>query len=153
MLRWSILRAHPGDAGARPFLIVCDGQRTPQTVLSALRAHGFQPLPVEALPMAPIPGRPVRHELSEGWLRLHLWRLTSYRRIVYLDSDVVVLGSLEQLFELPPSVHLAAAALGPEELQKITTNICVYIYIYRERDIDIFVCLFIYICYYNIDVS
>ena len=34
------------------------------------------------------------------WLKLHLWRLTQYRRVVYLDADTFVRHNMDELFYL-----------------------------------------------------
>jgi glycogenin glucosyltransferase len=34
-----------------------------------------------------------------SWAKLHLWDRTEYRKIVYLDTDLVILGNLDELFE------------------------------------------------------
>ncbi|CAJ1340358.1 unnamed protein product [Effrenium voratum] len=46
-------------------------------------------------------------ELS-WWLKIKLWSLTQYRRIVYLDADTLVHRPIEELFALPDEVALAA---------------------------------------------
>ncbi|KDN46789.1 glycosyltransferase family 8 protein [Tilletiaria anomala UBC 951] len=44
-------------------------------------------------------GRPDLGESRGSALtKLHLWRLTAYRRVVYLDADMLVLGNLSALF-------------------------------------------------------
>ena len=48
-------------------------------------------------------------ELS-WWLKIKLWSLTDYRRIVYLDADTLAHRPLDELFALPDSVALAAPA-------------------------------------------
>ena len=50
-----------------------------------------------------------REELS-WWLKIKLWSLTDYRRIVYLDADTLAHRPLDELFALPDSVALAAPA-------------------------------------------
>jgi len=126
VLRWSIARSASGlsnEARSRPFLVICDRGRTPPALLRTLGRHGLIPTAVNELHSPPLPGPSQRADLSLGWLRLHLWRMTEYERIVYIDADCVVVGSLEPLFALPPSVHLAAAALGPERLQNLNVGV------------------------------
>ncbi|CAE7243725.1 GNT1-A [Symbiodinium natans] len=48
-------------------------------------------------------------ELS-WWLKIKLWSLTQYRRIVYLDADTLVTGPIDELFALPDEVAFAAPA-------------------------------------------
>ncbi|EKX41825.1 hypothetical protein GUITHDRAFT_112244 [Guillardia theta CCMP2712] len=35
------------------------------------------------------------------WMKLHLWELTEYRKMVYLDADMVVRRNIDHLFEHP----------------------------------------------------
>eukprot|EP00439_Symbiodinium_sp_Y106_P029899 s1511_g3.t1 len=114
VMTWSLRRFHGvegKDGQSRqllPLLVLCQAEMQHQT-RPLLEERGLIPFPVAALPAAPLPGD--RH-LAAAWRRLHLWRLTSYRRIVYLDTDTLVTGSLWHLFQLPGSVHLAASGFG-----------------------------------------
>jgi len=56
------------------------------------------------------------HQAPGGWRRLHLWRLVEFRRILYLDTDILVTGSLWHLLQLP-AVHFAASGLGLDHQQ------------------------------------
>lgn len=40
-------------------------------------------------------------------LKFYLWTLVEYKRLVYLDADMLVLSSIEELFDVPPSVTLS----------------------------------------------
>lgn len=44
--------------------------------------------------------------------KIHLFGLTSFSKLVYLDSDMIVLGNLDHLFDKP---HLSAVAAGQLE--------------------------------------
>eukprot|EP00933_Yihiella_yeosuensis_P000330 TRINITY_DN10049_c1_g1_i1.p1 TRINITY_DN10049_c1_g1~~TRINITY_DN10049_c1_g1_i1.p1 ORF type:complete len:381 (+),score=84.67 TRINITY_DN10049_c1_g1_i1:174-1316(+) len=46
-------------------------------------------------------------ELS-WWMKIRLWNLTQYRRIVYLDADILVNRPIDELFALPDKVAFAA---------------------------------------------
>eukprot|EP00439_Symbiodinium_sp_Y106_P052030 s116_g6.t4 len=48
-------------------------------------------------------------ELS-WWLKIKLWSLTQYRRIVYLDADILAMQPIDELFGLPEEVAFAAPA-------------------------------------------
>ncbi|TKA58203.1 hypothetical protein B0A55_11100, partial [Friedmanniomyces simplex] len=50
-----------------------------------------------------------RPDLLYTFTKIHLWRLTQFRRIVYLDADIVCLRSPDELFHLPSSPTFAAA--------------------------------------------
>ncbi|KAK0875524.1 glycogenin glucosyltransferase [Friedmanniomyces endolithicus] len=50
-----------------------------------------------------------RTDLLYTFTKIHLWRLTQFRRIVYLDADVVCLRAPDELFQLPSTPAFAAA--------------------------------------------
>lgn len=61
-----------------------------------LRQLGFDDVvPVPAL--EPCPGRDIF--LGKFFSKLHLWNMTQYDRVVLLDSDMVVLQNIEELFQ------------------------------------------------------
>lgn len=48
-----------------------------------------------------------RPDLLYAFTKIHLWRLTQFRKIVYLDSDVVCLRAPDELFALPDNFAAA----------------------------------------------
>ena len=51
-------------------------------------------------------GRP---DLHATLTKLHLWNLTEFERVLYLDADTLVLSNLDHLFSLPDSIDFAAS--------------------------------------------
>lgn len=51
-------------------------------------------------------GRP---DLAATMTKLHLWNLTQYDRILYLDADTLVVNNVDHLFELPLEIDFAAS--------------------------------------------
>jgi len=49
------------------------------------------------------------HHWSNTFDKLHLFGLTRYRKLVYLDSDMMVLSRIDELFDWP---HMSAVAAG-----------------------------------------
>ncbi len=49
------------------------------------------------------------HHWSHTFDKLHLFGLTQYRKLVYLDSDMMVLSRIDELFDWP---HMSAVAAG-----------------------------------------
>ena len=45
-------------------------------------------------------------QCSAGYTKLHIWNLTSFSRVVYIDADAVVLSNVDDLFQRP---HMSAA--------------------------------------------
>ena len=48
-----------------------------------------------------------RADLHSAFTKIHLWKLTQYRKIVYIDADVVAYRAVDELFDLP---HAFSAA-------------------------------------------
>jgi len=48
-------------------------------------------------------------------MRLGLWGLVEYDRVLYLDTDMLVLGPLGLLFSLPDFYNLGAEAIGADQ--------------------------------------
>lgn len=51
-----------------------------------------------------------RPDLHATLTKFHLWTLTQYSRLVYLDADTLVLANIDHLFLLPEDVEFAAAS-------------------------------------------
>ncbi|CAJ1425245.1 unnamed protein product, partial [Effrenium voratum] len=115
VMSWSLTRFH-GRKGRLlvPLLVLC--QERCGLIHAGLQERGLVPVSAPELSIAALPEkRPVPSR--DGWRRLHLWGLTVFRRIVYLDADTLVVGSLQHLLQLPSSVHFAAAGLGLDHQQ------------------------------------
>ncbi|KAK0364350.1 glycogenin glucosyltransferase [Friedmanniomyces endolithicus] len=88
---------------------------TPSTLLpstlAALHTLYDHVLPIEPL-ANPSPANLYlldRPDLLYTFTKIHLWRLTQFRRIVYLDADIVCLRAPDELFRLPSTSAFAAA--------------------------------------------
>lgn len=55
-----------------------------------------------------------RPDLLYTFTKLNLWRLTQFRKIVYLDADIVVLRAPEELFDLPDAFAAAPDVGWPD---------------------------------------
>ncbi|KZL71343.1 glycosyltransferase family 8 protein [Colletotrichum tofieldiae] len=51
-------------------------------------------------------GRP---DLHATMTKIQLWSLTQFCRVLYLDSDTLVMSNLDHLFDLPEAIYFAAA--------------------------------------------
>ena len=45
--------------------------------------------------------KPAFHNPLDNFCKLHLWRLTDYRRVVFLDADTLVVKNIDKLFGYP----------------------------------------------------
>ena len=55
-------------------------------------------------------GKPAFHDPVDNFCKLALWRLTRYRRVVFLDADTLVVRNIDKLFGYPefcaaPNLH------------------------------------------------
>ncbi|KAI9739854.1 MAG: glycogenin glucosyltransferase [Claussenomyces sp. TS43310] len=91
-------------------------QFTQQELSSSLEVYEMQNAYDHLLPTLPLantdPMSPAetlmgRPDLAETFTKLHLWRQTQFRRILYLDADTLPLRAPDELFALP---HAFAAA-------------------------------------------
>ena len=46
-------------------------------------------------------GKPTFHDPLSNFRKLHLWRLTTYRRLVFLDADTLAVKNIDKLFGYP----------------------------------------------------
>ena len=96
-------------SGTRRPLVVAVAAGAGADVESALRREGLETLRL------PPPIRPAgldqsdAHHWSNTFDKLHLFGLTQYRKLVYLDSDMMVLSRIDELFDRP---HMSAVAAG-----------------------------------------
>jgi len=118
-------------AQRRPFLVVMAEAALTADVRTVLEGDGLTPLALPTFasegvdvplrlqgrgrieePPGPVPASTGFKKASTPelawWLKVRLWSLTQYRRIVYLDADVLVLRPIEELFELPEQITFAA---------------------------------------------
>jgi glycogenin glucosyltransferase len=70
-------------------LVTPDVNETWVTILSqwwrVIRVPNYKPYPT----------------FRRSWAKLFLWNLTEYQKLVYLDTDMLVLGTLDDLFQYP----------------------------------------------------
>jgi len=96
----------PGEVAQmtrRPFIVIIPGE-WPVDLDASLLADGLVVWRVD-WPLSHLPAwMPCNHQKTlkkTAAVRLRLWELENYARIVYLDIDMLVVGSLEHLFRLP----------------------------------------------------
>ncbi|MDB5886439.1 MAG: hypothetical protein JWR74_2610 [Polaromonas sp.] len=94
---------------AAPPLIVGISASMPAETESLLetRAIRFLRLPSDS-PLPTLPGQ-AQHHWSNTFDKIYFFGLTQFEKIVYLDSDMIVLDNIDHLFEKP---HMSAVAAG-----------------------------------------
>jgi glycogenin glucosyltransferase len=83
-----LLKFH-GDKYDRICLVTPDVNESWVTILSqwwrVIRVPDYKPYP----------------SFRRSWAKLYLWDRTEYKKLVYLDTDMLVMGTLDELFEYP----------------------------------------------------
>jgi hypothetical protein len=71
-------------------------------VLAAALRHAAMPIEVQVWPAVPPP--PAAKQAARwaiNWTKLRLWQLERFRKVLYLDADVLVLQNLDEAFRNP----------------------------------------------------
>lgn len=66
---------------------------------------GWQPRPVKRIP----PPGYVLKNFKDQFTKLRIWELEEFERVVYMDSDMLVMGDINELFDIQ---HFDFAAVG-----------------------------------------
>ncbi|CAJ1341112.1 unnamed protein product [Effrenium voratum] len=106
-LAHSIRAAAAADEVQRRLLVLLSlraGEAMPDEAQEALRAMELQGL-ISVVHLAP----PPQHLWPRAWGKLQLWKL-EFDLVLYLDGDILVLGSLEPLFQAAVKAPLDFAA-------------------------------------------
>lgn len=72
-------------------------------------AERFPPYRTGVSGIQSAPGRPEAVKGATSFLKLWLWQLTSFERLVYVDPDVLLRRSLDGLFAMPLAGAIAAS--------------------------------------------
>lgn len=84
-----LLKKYHGDKYDRICLVTPDVNDTWAEVLSqwwrVIRVPNYKPFP----------------GFRRSWAKLYLWSRTEYKKLVYMDTDMLVLGPLDELFDYP----------------------------------------------------
>lgn len=110
----------------RPFLVVHDSaqQGSEERALRIFRENGLTTMPVEIVKPPYVPKK--RRNLFSGWMmRIRLWNMTQFTRIVHLDSDMVVVGDIEPLFAsgAPHSDYLVSSLYPATQLRSLNVGV------------------------------
>ncbi|KAK4192981.1 nucleotide-diphospho-sugar transferase [Podospora australis] len=98
------------DAGTRKKLVILVTPETvSQEVITQLETVYDQVIPVETIRNAQPENLYLmdRPDLHSAFTKIQLWKQTQFRRIIYIDADVVAYRAVDELFHLP---HAFSAA-------------------------------------------
>ena len=97
-----LLHSLSATAPAYPLVLgVVEGLISPSVLAAALR-HAAMPIEVQIWPAVPPP--PAAKQAARwaiNWTKLRLWQLERFRKVLYLDADVLVLQNLDEVFRSP----------------------------------------------------
>ena len=97
-----LLHSLSATAPAYPLVLgIVEGRISPSVLAAALR-HAAMPIEVQVWPAVPPP--PAAKQATRwaiNWTKLRLWQLERFRKVLYLDADVLVLQNLDEVFGNP----------------------------------------------------
>ncbi|MDB5890091.1 MAG: hypothetical protein JWP47_922 [Polaromonas sp.] len=97
------------DAGAAYPLRVALSAGMPSRMEADLRQHGLHSLRLPDIALFPQLPAQKGHHWTHTFDKLHLLGLAEFEKLVYLDSDMMVMGNIDELFDKP---HMSAVAAG-----------------------------------------
>lgn len=101
-----IARALQRFHSPHPFLVLSNVEKLPDgaDVKTTLAKLGVQVLTAEDVPIPEHVRRSFRYAYWEtAWQKLQIWKLTQFERIIWMDSDAMLMRSIDHLFtEAPP---------------------------------------------------
>ncbi|HEX8348407.1 MAG TPA: glycosyltransferase, partial [Hymenobacter sp.] len=82
-------------------LYVALSANVPADVDAKLKAKGMHPLRLpDKSPLERVPDQK-QHHWTHTFDKLHLFGLTQFDKLVYLDSDMMILANIDELFDKP----------------------------------------------------
>ncbi|KAI0051734.1 glycosyltransferase family 8 protein [Auriscalpium vulgare] len=92
-------------------LIILTTPSLPQQTLDVLRRRGIDTIPIKDLrPSNPFTLPEENKRFADTWTKLRAFELVQYDRVVMMDSDMLVLRNMDELFDLDlPEGWIAAA--------------------------------------------
>jgi hypothetical protein len=93
-------------------LLILTPERLPARLMDLFGPNGLNAIILHVTLEPPATVQPLEPAFKVSWIKLHLFTLTSYDKILYLDSDVLLLKDISPIFQVNSfaSVSLACDA-------------------------------------------
>lgn len=83
---------------------------------AGFKVHKFGSLEAFPCPSYPVGSRSTRKRDQSLWNKLQVWRLTQYTKVISLDSDLLILSDVDELFDLDVELAGAPGIIGDEKV-------------------------------------
>ncbi|KAL4442944.1 hypothetical protein ABPG77_008435 [Micractinium sp. CCAP 211/92] len=111
--------------GCRYPLIVMHTKGVSQAALDAVSREGMTLCFTEQFAAEGVDHSEYKRSLYlECWNKLRMWEMTEWDRLIYLDADMILLRSTDQLFDLPPGFHAVGDCYGGREFEEERNSCC-----------------------------
>lgn len=105
------IRKHEPPSKRRPFVVLVDAD-FPDRFSESLESDGIEVVRAESVHVPDFLAKCGSAQRRADGLRLQLFGLTKYNKIVYLDADTLVVGDISHLFSTPSGIFLSATING-----------------------------------------
>jgi len=105
------IRKHEPPSKRRPFVVLVDAD-FPDRFSESLESDGIEVVWAESVHVPDFLAKCGTAQRRADGLRLQLFGLTKYNKIVYLDADTLVVGDISHLFSTPSGIFLSATING-----------------------------------------
>ncbi|PSC72665.1 glycosyl transferase isoform B [Micractinium conductrix] len=111
--------------GGRYPMIVMYTKGVGQSALGALRDEGLHLQFTEQFEAEGVDHREYKRSLYlECWNKLRMWEMVEYDRLIYLDADMILLRSIDHLFELPHGFYAVGDCYGGRDEEEERNSCC-----------------------------
>lgn len=90
-------------------LLILTPERLPQYLVDLFGPKGLDAIIIQVTLEPPPTVKPLEAAFKVAWIKLHLFTLTSYDRILYLDSDVLLLKDISPIFHIDAFASVSLA--------------------------------------------
>lgn len=112
-------------------LVVCITNTLSHNTLQVLDSHMLKTIRVDKLECKNVP---FKNKWRLTYTKLHLFGLTQFDKLVYIDADMVILENIDHLFDLPHMSAVSAGNWSSIKNEKYCLNSGLMVLIPNEKD-------------------